>query len=76
MVSNEPYAPRVIYFIFLRGRKISRGSYDRTGYQISFPSDWALIELNKLDNMIFAMLQMKQKLIRIKALVSNTSFVQ
>ena len=62
MVLNEPYAPGVVYFIFLRGRKISRGSYDRTGYQISLPSDWALIELNKLDNKIFAMLQMKQKL--------------
>lgn len=59
-----------------REERFSRSSYDRTGYQISLPTDWALIELNKLDNMIFAMLQMKQKLIRIKALVSNTSFVQ
>lgn len=59
-----------------REERLSRSSYDRTGYQISLPTDWALIELNKLDNMIFAMLQMKQKLIRIKALVSNTSFVQ
>ena len=37
-----------------RDGKFSRSSYDRTGYQFSLRTNWALMELNKLNNMICA----------------------
>ena len=40
-------------FAFRDGR-FSRSSYDRTGYQFSLRTNWALMELNKLNNMICA----------------------
>ena len=42
-----------ILFAFRDGR-FSRSSYDRTGYQLSLQINWALKELNKLNNMIYA----------------------
>ena len=47
--------------VTFREERFPRGSYDRTGYPFSLPINWALMELNKLNNMIYAVSQMKQE---------------